>query len=243
LLDTGVRGEAIITFNDRLAFGAYQAIQEAGLSIPGDFSIVSFDDHQLASWLRPRLTTFALPHYELGALAGSSPSSARASRMPRNRSDPATVCTGTSSGPGPAPTRWMRECPAARSTSTAARPAEYSSGTMEGTAPTALSSGRAFSSTTLRGSIPAGTARTRVNIDAMMRPSTWRSIMPCTRRRSSSGAPSVSPMKSMYPFRWACSRAPLMRSPASCEVATVSETKPIVRLDPRRNADERMLGR
>ena len=69
LLETGVRGEAIITFNDRLAFGAYQAIQEAGLSIPGDFSIVSFDDHQLASWLRPRLTTFALPHYELGALA------------------------------------------------------------------------------------------------------------------------------------------------------------------------------
>ena len=69
LLETGVRGEAIITFNDRLAFGAYQAIHEAGLSIPGDFSIVSFDDHQLASWLRPRLTTFALPHYELGALA------------------------------------------------------------------------------------------------------------------------------------------------------------------------------
>lgn len=69
LLRTGVRGEAIITFNDRLAFGAYQAIQEAGLRIPDDFSVVSFDDHQLASWLRPRLTTFAIPHYELGACA------------------------------------------------------------------------------------------------------------------------------------------------------------------------------
>ena len=66
LLRTGARGEAIITFNDRLAFGAYQAIQEAGLAVPDDFSIVSFDDHQLASWLRPALTTFAIPHYELG---------------------------------------------------------------------------------------------------------------------------------------------------------------------------------
>jgi LacI family transcriptional regulator len=69
LLDSGVRGDAVITFNDRLAFGAYQAVQEAGLRIPDDLSIVSFDDHQLAGWLHPGLTTFALPHYELGRLA------------------------------------------------------------------------------------------------------------------------------------------------------------------------------
>lgn len=59
----------IITFNDRLAFGAYQAIQEAELRVPEDFSIVSFDDHQIAGWLRPSLTTFALPHRELGSRA------------------------------------------------------------------------------------------------------------------------------------------------------------------------------
>lgn len=69
LLASGARGEAIIAFNDRLAFGAYQALQEAGLSVPEDMSIVSFDDHQLATWLRPGLTTFALPHYELGERA------------------------------------------------------------------------------------------------------------------------------------------------------------------------------
>lgn len=66
LIESGVRGDAIITFNDRLAFGAYQAITEAGLSIPDDVSIVSFDDHQLAVWMRPGLTTFAIPHHELG---------------------------------------------------------------------------------------------------------------------------------------------------------------------------------
>jgi len=69
LLDSGVDQGAIITFNDRLAFGAYQAIQEAGLRIPDDFSVVSFDDHQIAGWLHPHLTTFALPHYELGERA------------------------------------------------------------------------------------------------------------------------------------------------------------------------------
>lgn len=69
LLGSGVSGGALIAFNDRLAFGAYQAIQEAGLSVPDEFSIVSFDDHQLAGWLRPALTTFALPHHELGRRA------------------------------------------------------------------------------------------------------------------------------------------------------------------------------
>lgn len=60
---------AIICFNDRLAFGAFQALQEAGRSIPGDVSVVSFDDHPLAGWLRPGLTSFAIPHEALGRTA------------------------------------------------------------------------------------------------------------------------------------------------------------------------------
>jgi LacI family transcriptional regulator len=69
LIASGVRSGAIIAFNDRIAFGAYQAISEAGLTVPDDFSIVSFDDHQLASWVHPGLTTFAIPHFELGLRA------------------------------------------------------------------------------------------------------------------------------------------------------------------------------
>ena len=56
----------MICFNDRLAFGAYQALQEAGLDVPGDVSVVSFDNYPLAEWLQPGLSTFAVPHYELG---------------------------------------------------------------------------------------------------------------------------------------------------------------------------------
>jgi LacI family transcriptional regulator len=60
---------ALICLNDRIAFGAYQAAQEAGLAIPRQLSIVSFDDSELARWLRPELTSVALPHYELGRRA------------------------------------------------------------------------------------------------------------------------------------------------------------------------------
>lgn len=69
ILADGGAGSAVITFNDRLAFGAYQALHEAGLEVPRDMSIVSFDDAPIAEWLRPGLTTFAIPHYELGRRA------------------------------------------------------------------------------------------------------------------------------------------------------------------------------
>ncbi|GAA5063350.1 LacI family transcriptional regulator [Thermocatellispora tengchongensis] len=63
------RPRALICFNDRIAMGAYQALDDAGLKVPQDVSVVSFDDHPIASWIRPKLTTVALPHYELGRKA------------------------------------------------------------------------------------------------------------------------------------------------------------------------------
>ncbi|WP_434443253.1 LacI family DNA-binding transcriptional regulator [Lentzea sp. E54] len=63
------RPKALVCLDDHLAFGAYQALGEAGLSVPGDVSVLGFGDHPVASWLRPRLTTIALPHLELGARA------------------------------------------------------------------------------------------------------------------------------------------------------------------------------
>ncbi|MFC4556124.1 LacI family DNA-binding transcriptional regulator [Georgenia faecalis] len=60
---------ALLCLNDRLAFGAYQALAEAGLRIPDDVSVMSFDDEELAASLRPGLTTVAIPHETMGALA------------------------------------------------------------------------------------------------------------------------------------------------------------------------------
>ena len=63
---TGGRPTALVCLNDRVAMGTYQALSDAGLRIPTDVSVVSFDDSDLASWLRPQLTSVALPHRELG---------------------------------------------------------------------------------------------------------------------------------------------------------------------------------
>jgi LacI family transcriptional regulator len=60
---------ALLCMNDRIAFGAYQALGEVGLSIPGDVSVVSFDNDELAAYLRPGLTTIGLPHEEMGRRA------------------------------------------------------------------------------------------------------------------------------------------------------------------------------
>ncbi|UTT62934.1 LacI family DNA-binding transcriptional regulator [Microcella humidisoli] len=61
--------KAIVALNDRLAFGAYQALAEAGLAVPHDVSIVSFDNDELAAYMRPGLTTVALPHEAMGRAA------------------------------------------------------------------------------------------------------------------------------------------------------------------------------
>lgn len=63
------RPRAVICLNDRLALGAYQALDGFGLKVPEDVSVVSFDDHPIATWIRPKLTTVALPHYDLGRKA------------------------------------------------------------------------------------------------------------------------------------------------------------------------------
>ena len=60
---------ALLCMNDRIAFGAYQALTEAGVSVPGEISVVSFDNDELAAYLRPGLTTVGLPHEAMGRRA------------------------------------------------------------------------------------------------------------------------------------------------------------------------------
>ena len=69
LLHDGGRPRALVCLNDRIALGAYQALAAAGLGVPDDVSVVAFDDSDLASWLRPGLTSVAIPHVELGRVA------------------------------------------------------------------------------------------------------------------------------------------------------------------------------
>ncbi|HEY9357160.1 MAG TPA: LacI family DNA-binding transcriptional regulator [Arthrobacter sp.] len=65
----GARPTALFCLNDRMAMGAYDAIKERGLAIPQDIAVIGFDNQELiAAYLRPKLTTVALPFEEMGAL-------------------------------------------------------------------------------------------------------------------------------------------------------------------------------
>ena len=61
---------AVFSYNDRMAMGVYRALAEHGLEVPGDVSVIGFDDQApIPASLYPGLTTLALPHYDLGAWA------------------------------------------------------------------------------------------------------------------------------------------------------------------------------
>ncbi len=68
-LGNGAHPAALICLNDRVAMGTYQALATHELDVPRDVSVVSFDGSELAGWLRPRLTSVALPYAALGARA------------------------------------------------------------------------------------------------------------------------------------------------------------------------------
>ena len=52
-----------------MAIGAIAAVRNACIVVPGDLSIVGFDDIHLAGYINPPLTTVAQPKYELGVIA------------------------------------------------------------------------------------------------------------------------------------------------------------------------------
>ncbi len=68
-LATGARPSAFMCLNDRVAMGTYQALAERGLCVPDDVAVVSYDGSELSAWLRPAVTSMALPFAALGARA------------------------------------------------------------------------------------------------------------------------------------------------------------------------------
>jgi DNA-binding LacI/PurR family transcriptional regulator len=69
ILSRQPRPSALFAGNDVVAYGAIQAIKEAGLSVPADISLMGFDDDLLSRYLNPPLTTVTNPAQGLGAEA------------------------------------------------------------------------------------------------------------------------------------------------------------------------------
>jgi LacI family transcriptional regulator len=66
---TALPPTALLCANDRIALGAYAAAADAGRRVPHDVSVVGFDDTPIARYVRPTLTTVAIPTYEMGGAA------------------------------------------------------------------------------------------------------------------------------------------------------------------------------
>lgn len=71
LLTLACRPTAVFAVSDRAAFGAMEAIKDAGLRIPDDISIVGIDDVRDSAYSFPPLTTYRVPKYDLGRTAVS----------------------------------------------------------------------------------------------------------------------------------------------------------------------------
>ncbi|MGI9035845.1 MAG: LacI family DNA-binding transcriptional regulator [Pyrinomonadaceae bacterium] len=63
---------ALFAFNDISAMGAIHALQEAGLRVPEDVSVVGFDAIYFARFNNPAITTIRQPLFEMGKIAAQT---------------------------------------------------------------------------------------------------------------------------------------------------------------------------
>jgi LacI family transcriptional regulator len=72
LLDSRQNFSAIFAANDQMAFGAALALHRRNMHVPGDVSLVGFDDLAGAVYSIPPLSTVHQPVYEVGQSAASA---------------------------------------------------------------------------------------------------------------------------------------------------------------------------
>lgn len=69
ILSEGTQPTAIVVASDPMAMGVYKAINNAGLRIPDDISVVSFDDVEMTQYLVPALSSVHMEAEEMGRTA------------------------------------------------------------------------------------------------------------------------------------------------------------------------------
>ncbi len=117
LLSAMPRPTALFAGNNFIAVGAFAALREAGLKVPGDVSLVAVDDLPLPLAMDPFLTVAAQPAYEMGRraaellldrLAGEGPAECREIVLP------VTLVVRRSSAPPPTDPEDERAAPEGR---------------------------------------------------------------------------------------------------------------------------------
>ena len=69
LNEVSERPTAVFVYNDEMALGVVHGAQDAGLTVPDDLEVISFDSTKLSLMVRPQLTAVAQPLYDIGAVA------------------------------------------------------------------------------------------------------------------------------------------------------------------------------
>lgn len=109
LLERADRPTGMLCFSDVMAHWAVRAAEDLGLSVPGDVSVVGFDDNPLARRMRPELTTVRQPIAEKGRVAAATLTAAIEATQRGGPVDPQHVVLPTelvvreSTGPAPTP--------------------------------------------------------------------------------------------------------------------------------------------
>ncbi len=70
-LKAGGKCDGLYAVSDALALGAYRAIKERGLSIPGDVAVIGVGDYDIAPFFDPPLSCVGVSHQELAEQASA----------------------------------------------------------------------------------------------------------------------------------------------------------------------------
>ena len=71
LIETEKLPSAVFAASDPIAMGALKALQEHGISVPEEISIIGFDDISISGFTSPPLTTVHAPAYHMGKYGAS----------------------------------------------------------------------------------------------------------------------------------------------------------------------------
>lgn len=95
---------AVVAFNDLMALGILDRLRHRGVDVPGEMSVVGFDDVQLATLVSPALTTVRAPLARLGRRAVDLLLARLRGETPTGAQLPVELTIRGSSGPAPAET-------------------------------------------------------------------------------------------------------------------------------------------